>query len=71
MHCIIKSQGLLKWKKIKNSYKNNKFEIATPIYIGKFKLPDRLYSAPTIQGYFEYVIKRRETFANILQYKYK
>ena len=49
----------------KNS-KNNTSEISGPTWIEKFKSPDRLCSTPTIQGYFEYIIKKHETFANIL-----
>ena len=32
------------WKKIKSSYKNNKFKISAPIWNDKFELPDGSYS---------------------------
>ena len=43
------------WKKIKKSYKNNKFKISTPTWNEEFELPDGSYSISDIQGYFEYI----------------
>ena len=36
------------WRNIKNSYKNNKFKMSTPIWNNKFEYPDRLYSVTDI-----------------------
>ena len=49
---------------IKKLYKNNNFKISAPTWNDKFKLPDDLYSVSDIQDYFEYIIKKHETFAN-------
>ena len=43
-----------KWKKIKKSYKNNKFKISAPTSNKKFELPDGLYF---VSDYFEYILK--------------
>ena len=45
------------WKKIKNSYNNNKFKISAPKWNDKFELPDGSYSVSDIQDYFEYILK--------------
>ena len=45
------------WKNIKTSYNNNQFRISAPIWNGKFKLRDRLYSVSGIQDYFVYILK--------------
>ena len=46
------------WKKIKNSYNNNKFKISAPTWNDKFELPDGSYSVSDIQDYFEYILKK-------------
>ena len=45
------------WKKIKKSYKNNKFKISAPTWNEEFELPDGSYSVSDIQDYFEYSLK--------------
>ena len=45
------------WKNIKPEYNNNNFKIHAPTWNDGFNLPDRLYSVPGIQDYFEYIIK--------------
>ena len=45
-------------KKIKKSYKNNKFKISAPIWNEKFELPDVSYSVSDIQDYFNYILKK-------------
>ena len=50
------------WKKIKSSYKNKKYTISVPTCNGKFELTDGSCSISDIQDYFEYVIKKHETF---------
>ena len=49
------------WKKIKKSYKNNKFKISAPTRHEEFELPDASYSVSYVQNYFEYIIKKHET----------
>ena len=46
------------WKKIKSSYKNNKFKISAPTWTDEFELPDGSYSISDIQDYFEYILKK-------------
>ena len=46
------------WKKIKKSYKNNKFKISAPTWNEEFELPDGSYSISDIQDYFEYILKK-------------
>ena len=49
---------------MKTSYKNNKFKISAPTWIEEFELPDESYSVSNIQDYFEYIIKKHETFTD-------
>ena len=52
------------WKNIKQSYKNNKFEISAPIWNENFELHDGSYSRSNIQENFKYIIKKHETVAD-------
>ena len=54
-----------KWENIKKSYNNNKFKISAPTWNEKFELPDGSYSVSDIQDYFEYILKKHETVADI------
>ena len=47
-----------RWKKKKNSYNNNKFQISAPTSDDKFELPGGSYSASDIQDYSEYILKK-------------
>ena len=47
-----------RWKNIKSSYNNHKFNISTPTWNDKFELPDGSYSVSDIQDYFEYILKK-------------
>ena len=47
------------WKNIKSTYNNNKFKISTPTWNDEFELPNGSYSVSNIQGYFEYILKKR------------
>ena len=47
-------------KKIKKSFKNNKFKMSAPIWNEKFKLLDGSFSTSNIQKYFEYILKNVE-----------
>ena len=48
------------WKK---SEYNNKFKTSAPTWDDTFDLPDGSYSISDIQDYFEFIIKKYETFA--------
>ena len=50
------------WKNIKSEYNNNKFKILAPSWNDTFDLPDGSYSVSDIQDYFEFIIKKQETF---------
>ena len=52
------------WKNIKSEYNNNIFEIHAPTWNDEFNLPNGSYSVSDIQDYFEYIIKKHETFAD-------
>ena len=47
-------------KNIKSTYNNNK---SAPTWNDEFDLPDGSYSISDIQDYFEFIIKKHETFA--------
>ena len=51
------------WKNIKSEYNNSKFKISAPTWNDEFDLPDSSYSSSDIQDYFEFIIKKHETFA--------
>ena len=53
------------WKNIKSEYNNNKFKISAPTWNDEFNLPDGSYSVSEIQDYFEYIVKKHETIADI------
>ena len=50
------------WKNIKSEYNNSKFKISAPTWNDEFDLPDGSYSSSDIQDYFEFIIKKHETF---------
>ena len=45
------------WKRIKSSYKNNRFKILVLIWHEEFALPDGSYSISDVTDYFEYILK--------------
>ena len=47
-------------KKIKNSYKNNKFKISALTWNKKFALPERLHSVPDIEICFVHIFRKHE-----------
>ena len=55
-----------KWKKLKKSYKNNKFKISAPTWNEKFELPDGSYSISAIHNYFKYILKNTRQLLIIL-----
>ena len=50
------------WKNIKSPYNNNEFKISAPTWHDEFDLSDGSYSISGIQDYFEFIIKKHETF---------
>ena len=52
------------WENMKISYKNNKFKTSAPTWNDDFELPDWYNSVSDIQDYFEYLIKKHETFTD-------
>ena len=50
------------WKSIKSEYSNNKFKILAPTWTDTFDLPFGSCSIADIQDYFEFIIKKHETF---------
>ena len=52
-------------KIIKSTYNNNKLKISAPTWNDQFDLLGRSYAISDIQDYFEYVIKKHETIADI------
>ena len=53
------------WKNINSSYNNNKFKISAPTWNDTFDVPDGSYSIAAPQNYFEYIIKKHETIADV------
>ena len=49
---------------MKMSYKNNRLKIPALIWNEERELSDGLYSVSDIQDYFEYVIKKYDTFTD-------
>ena len=53
------------WKNVKSDYNNNKFKISTPTWNDTFDVPDGSNSIAARQNYFEYIIKKHETIADV------
>ena len=53
------------WKNVKSDYNNNKFKISAPTCSDTFDVPGGSYSIAALQNYFEYIIKKHETIADI------
>ena len=53
------------WKNVKSDYNNNKFKISAPMWNDTFDVPDGSYSIAALQNYFEYIIKKHETIADV------
>ena len=58
-------------KNIKSEYNNIKSKISAPTWNDTFDLPDDSYSIADIQDYFEFVIKKHETFGKMFPTKIK
>ena len=54
-----------KWKNVKSVYSNNKFKISAPTWNDTFDMPDGSYTIAALQNYFEYIIKKHETIADV------
>ena len=48
----------IRGKKMKSSYKNNKFKISIPKWNEKLVLTDESYFVSDLKAYFEYIIKK-------------
>ena len=53
------------WKNVKSDYNNSKFKISLPMWSDTFDVPDGSYSIAALQNYFEYIIKKHETIADV------
>ena len=53
------------WKNVKSNYINNKLKISAPTWKNAFDVPDGSYSMAALQNYFEYIIKKHETTADV------
>ena len=53
------------WKNVKSDYNNNKFKISAPKWNDTFDVPDGSYPIAALQNYFEYIIKKHETIAEV------
>ena len=53
------------WKNVKSDYNSNKFKISAPTWNDTFDEPDGSYSIAALQNYFEYIIKKHETIADV------
>ena len=53
------------WKNVKSDYNNNKFKISPPTWNDTFDVSDGFYSIAALQNYFEYIIKKHETIADV------
>ena len=53
------------WKNVKSDYNNNKFKISALTWNDTFDVPDGSYSIAALQNYFEYIIKKHETIAEV------
>ena len=47
-------------KKIKKSYKNNKYKISVPTWNEEFELPEGSHSVSDIQDCIEYILKKHK-----------
>ena len=50
------------WKNVKTLYKNNKFKISAPTWNEEFELPNGSYSISDIQDFFEYILKKWNSY---------
>ena len=50
------------WKNVKTLYKNNKFKISAPTWNEEFELPNGSYSVSDIQDFFEYILKKWNSY---------
>ena len=53
------------WKNVKSDCNNNKFKISAPMWNDTFDVPDGPYSITALQNYFQYIIKKHETIADV------
>ena len=57
------------WKNIKSVHNNNKFKISASTWNDTFDLTEVPYSISDIQDYFEFILKKLETFTENLPFQ--
>ena len=50
---------------VKSDYNNNKFKISAPTWNDTFDMRDGSFSIAALQNYFDYIIKKHETIAEV------
>ena len=53
------------WKNVKSDYNSNKFKISAPTWNDTFDVADGSHSIAALQNYFEYIMKKYETIADV------
>ena len=53
------------WKNVKSDYNSNKFKISAPTWNDRFDVADGSHSIAALQNYFEYIMKKYETIADV------
>ena len=53
------------WENVKSDYNNNKLKILPSTWNDTFDVPGGSYSIGALQNYFEYIIKKHETIAEV------
>ena len=59
---LVKLSIYYTWKNINSKYNNSKFKISAPTWNETFNLPGGSYSISDIQDYFEFILKKHETW---------
>ena len=57
------------WKNINSAHNNNKFKISASTWNDTFDLTDVPYSISDIQDYFDFILKKLETFTENLPFQ--
>ena len=52
------------WQNVKSEYKKNTFKTSSSTWGETFDLPDGSYTIANIQDYFEFIMKKHETFTD-------
>ena len=66
IHVVLQNLSIsYTWKNTREQYKNNGLKIIASTWSYQFELPDGSYSVSDIQGYIEFLIKKREILTAI------